>query len=83
MLEISSAGVFCRVASCSEIYLEKAFANGLNPAERLPNAKYLTETSFALLVDPTLTGKKIQHTAEITAQVIRAASLAVDLAASA
>mgnify|MGYP001309044011 CR=1 FL=1 len=83
MLEISSAGVFCRVASCSEIYLEKAFANGLNPAERLPNAQYLTETSFALLVDPTLTGKKIQHTAEITAQVIRAASLAVDLAASA
>lgn len=55
MAEINAAGVPCTVGSCSEIYLEKAFAERhWGPAERLPVARELGETSLMFMVHPTL-----------------------------
>ena len=48
--------------SCSEVYLEKAFDhNGLRPAERLPVARELGETSLMFLTHPTLTENDIER----------------------
>ena len=44
------------LGSCSEVYLEKALdGTGWRPAERLPIARELGETSILFLVHPTLT----------------------------
>ena len=65
MAEINARGVPCYSGSCSEIYLEKAFdGHPSRPAERLPVARYLGETSLMLLVHPTLTDQEIAKTAE-------------------
>jgi dTDP-4-amino-4,6-dideoxygalactose transaminase len=49
--------------SCSEVYLEKAFeGTGLRPADRLPVARELGETSLAFLTHPTLTPADIERT---------------------
>ncbi len=46
-------GIACFQGSCSEVYLEKAFADtGFRPKERLPIAKQLGETSLMFLVHP-------------------------------
>lgn len=48
-------GIPCQAGSCPEIYLEQAFTrSGEGPAQRLPVAKLLGETSLLLPVDPTL-----------------------------
>ena len=73
MLEIEAAGVPCFSGSCSEIYLEKAFA-GLETGERLPVAKELGETSLMLLVHPTLTTQNIKDTIKVVKQVIESGS---------
>ena len=53
MSEINDLGIPCFSGSCSEIYLEIAFAqHGYGPGERLPIARELGETSLAFLVDP-------------------------------
>lgn len=53
--ELSEQGVPVMHGTCSEVYLEKAFdGTGFAPAERLPVAKELGETSLAFLVHPTL-----------------------------
>ncbi|WP_375752263.1 DegT/DnrJ/EryC1/StrS family aminotransferase [Vibrio sp. HN007] len=53
--EIQACGVPAYQGSCSEVYLEKAFDHTKwRPAERLPNAKLLGETSLMFLVHPTL-----------------------------
>jgi dTDP-4-amino-4,6-dideoxygalactose transaminase len=53
---INAQGVPCYQGSCSEVYLEKAFdGTGWRPAERLPVARQLGETSVMWLVHPTLT----------------------------
>jgi dTDP-4-amino-4,6-dideoxygalactose transaminase len=73
--EITAAGVPCFSGSCSEIYLEKAFdGTGLRPAERLPVARELGETSLMLLVHPTLADGDIEHAAETVAAVVGSAS---------
>jgi dTDP-4-amino-4,6-dideoxygalactose transaminase len=52
---INAEGVPCFQGSCSEVYLEKAFdGTGWRPAERLPVARELGETSILFLVHPTL-----------------------------
>lgn len=52
---INAHGIPCFAGSCSEIYLEKAFDNTpFRPAERLPIARALGETSLMFLVHPTL-----------------------------
>jgi dTDP-4-amino-4,6-dideoxygalactose transaminase len=72
---ITAQGVPCYQGSCSEVYLEKAFGGtGGRPAERLPVAKELGETSLMCLVHPTLTSAEIDKTCAVIAQVLGAAS---------
>jgi len=54
--DINSAGVRCFSGSCSEIYNEKCFdyLPEARPANRLDNAKLLSETSVMFEVHPTL-----------------------------
>ncbi len=64
-------GVPCYQGSCSEVYLEKAFdGTGWRPAERLPLARELGETSLMWLVHPTLRPQDIQLTCDVMAQVM-------------
>ena len=73
--EIVEAGVPCFSGSCSEVYLEKAIQDGgMTPAERLPVAKELGETSLMFLVHPTLTNEEIRLTCETIAQVMKEAT---------
>lgn len=68
---VSALGVPCYQGSCSEVYLEKAFDNeGWRPADRLPVAKELGETSLMLLVHPTLAAEHMQHATEVLGQVL-------------
>ncbi|MCW5632672.1 MAG: DegT/DnrJ/EryC1/StrS aminotransferase family protein [Rubrivivax sp.] len=61
--------------SCSEIYLEKAFdGTGWRPAERLPVARELGETSLMFLVHPTLTDEEVDRTCAAVTKVMTAAS---------
>ena len=69
--QIVARGVPCFQGSCSEVYLEKAFDNtGWRPAERLPVARELGETSLMFLVHPTLTTAEIDKTCAIIAEVL-------------
>jgi len=69
--EINARGVPCFYGSCSEVYLEKAFDNtSLRPAERLPVARELGETSLMFLVHPTLTEAEIDKTCTVLAAVM-------------
>src|SRR3546814_1239732 len=53
--EVVSRGVPLYQGSCSEVYLEKAFdGTPWRPAQRLPNALQLGETSLMFLTHPTL-----------------------------
>ncbi len=67
---INAEGVPCYTGSCSEVYLEKAFAKiDCGPKQRLPLAKQLGETSLMFLVHPTLTDLEIQKTLEVLKHV--------------
>lgn len=69
--EIVARGVPCYQGSCSEVYLEKAFDNtGWRPAERLPVARELGETSLMFLVHPTLTEAEIEKTCAVIDEVM-------------
>lgn len=73
--EIVARGVPCYHGSCSEVYLEKAFdGTGWRPAERLPIARELGETSMMFLVHPTLTQDEISRTADVLGEVLGLAS---------
>jgi len=73
--EINAAGVPCFSGSCSEMYLEKAFTDiGLAPAERLPVARELGETSLAFLVDPALDAAAMNTAAHVLCEVMTEAS---------
>jgi dTDP-4-amino-4,6-dideoxygalactose transaminase len=62
---ITARGVACFTGSCSEIYLEKAFAGtGMAPAARLPVARTLGEMSLMFLIDPTHDDADMQRTAD-------------------
>lgn len=75
MQAVSEFGIPCLSGSCSEIYLEKAFTRrGWEPAERLPVAKELGETSLMFLVHPTLDMEHIRATADAVEQVMAEAS---------
>jgi hypothetical protein len=72
---IAAKGVPCFSGSCSEIYLEKAFASaGLRPEERLPAARELGETSLMFVVHPTLTEADMQRTCRVVEEVFRLAA---------
>jgi dTDP-4-amino-4,6-dideoxygalactose transaminase len=69
--EINTLGVPCYAGSCSEVYLERAFDDtGWRPAQRLPAARELGETSLAFLVHPTLTEAEMEKTVAVLAQVM-------------
>ena len=69
--EIAAQGVPCYVGSAAEIYLEKAFRDaGLGPAERLPVAQELGETSLCFLCHPTLTDEHVERTIEVVTEVM-------------
>jgi dTDP-4-amino-4,6-dideoxygalactose transaminase len=71
MAEINAAGVPCFSGSCSEVYLEKAFDDtGFRPAERLPVAKELGESSLMFLVHPTLTDENITKTCDVLTSIM-------------
>lgn len=69
--ELNERGLPCFTGSCSEIYLEKAFTNlGYGPAEPLPVARELGETSLQFLVHPTLTEENLAETVEVLHEVL-------------
>jgi dTDP-4-amino-4,6-dideoxygalactose transaminase len=75
MAEINALGVPCYSGSCSEVYLEKAFdGTGLRPAQRLPNAQELGETSLMFLCHPTLADEHVAKTCEVLETVMRQAT---------
>lgn len=61
--EINKRGVPCFLGSCSEVYLEKAFApTNFRPEKPLPVANELGQTSLAFLCHPTLSDEEISLT---------------------
>lgn len=74
LTEIVARGVPCYTGSCSEVYLERAFdGTPWRPAERLPIARELGETSLAFLTHPTLTAAEIDKTCSVISDVMRMA----------
>jgi len=74
LAEISALGYPALSGSCSEIYLEKCFQDaGLAPAERLPVARLLGETSLMFLVHPTITPEQMAGYAEAVRSVVQRA----------
>ncbi|WP_419711390.1 DegT/DnrJ/EryC1/StrS family aminotransferase [Pseudomonas sp. NFX224] len=72
--EIAARGVPCFSGSCSEVYLEKAFDNTpWRPAERLPLARELGETSLMFMVHPTLKFSEIDRTCQVLRDVMQEA----------
>ena len=60
-----------RSGICCEIYQEAAFeAIGLKPAQRLPNARQLSDTSLMFVVHPTLSEPDMLDTARAVAKVM-------------
>jgi hypothetical protein len=70
---INAAGIPCFMGSCSEIYLEKAFPADWRPANPLPIARQLGETSLMFLVHPTLDEEAICATADVVEHVMSTA----------
>lgn len=70
MTEITAQGIPCFSGSCSEIYLEKAFATPGSHLERLPVAKKLGETSLMFLVHPGLTQAAMDSTIVTTRSIL-------------
>lgn len=76
MQAVAEQGVPCFSGSCGEIYLENCFEKyGLRPAERLPTAQALGETSLLFLIHPTLTEKDMQKAIAAVNKVLEAATL--------
>ncbi len=73
MQEVIGKGIPCFTGSCSEIYLERAFAN----YNHLPRsiAKMLGNTSLMFLVHPTLTENDMQKTADALTEVLEFATI--------
>lgn len=68
--EIVQRGVPCFQGSCSEVYLEGAFDRRFRPAQRLPVARELGQTSLMMLVHPTLTAADIDRSCEVLNEVL-------------
>ncbi|MCK1438331.1 DegT/DnrJ/EryC1/StrS aminotransferase family protein [Bradyrhizobium sp. 15] len=73
--EVTALGVPCVHGAQPEVYLEHSFDNTVwRPAERLPVAKELGESSIALLVHPTLTDAEIDKTCRVLDVVLARAT---------
>ncbi|MGA3211889.1 MAG: DegT/DnrJ/EryC1/StrS aminotransferase family protein [Terriglobales bacterium] len=73
---INAEGIPCFGGSCSEIYLEKAFPEGLRPSSRLAVAQELGETSLMFLVHSTLSETDMNDTADAVQKVLTNATMA-------
>lgn len=83
LAEIAARGVPCFSGSCSEVYLEKAFDDTpWRPAQRLPVARELGETSLMFLVHPTLSTEEVDKTCAVLAEVMAIAVADVTQAAA-
>ena len=72
--EINEAGYPALTGSCGEIYRERCFQDaGLAPAERLPIARKLSETSLMFLVHPTISPAQMASYADAIRTVVRRA----------
>ncbi len=74
MAAVQAEGIPCFSGSCSEIYLEKAFAGCFSPGERLPVARALGESSLMFLVHPTLADVDLERTGVAVAKVLAQAT---------
>ncbi|MFC0666421.1 DegT/DnrJ/EryC1/StrS family aminotransferase [Azotobacter chroococcum] len=75
LAEIVARGVPCFSGSCPELYLERAFeGTPWRPAERLPVARELGETSLMFLVHPTLNDAEIERTCAVLGAVMNEAA---------
>ena len=73
--EVNALGRPCFSGTCCEVYLEKVFVKaGLQPEERLPNARFLTDNSLMLPVHPALSPEDIEDIAETVACVLERAT---------
>lgn len=73
--ECNARGIPVLHGSCAEIYLEKAFDNTpWRPAERLPVARELGETSLMFLCHPTLTDEEVDRMCKVVAEVVEQAA---------
>ena len=73
--EVTARGVPLLQGSCSEVYLEKAFdGTGWRPAQRLPNAVELGETSLMFLTHPTLTDTDVERICAAVSETLTLAS---------
>lgn len=70
---LNEQGVPGLSGSCSEMYLEKAFDNGLRPKERLPVAKDIGERSLMFMVHPTMSEDDIQDIVAAVSKVFEQA----------
>ena len=76
---IQAEGVMCGPGSCSEIYLERAFDGAATrPAQRLPVAREIGETSLMFLVHPTLKAHEIEETGRAIQKVLACATRTQD-----
>jgi dTDP-4-amino-4,6-dideoxygalactose transaminase len=70
MAAIVARGIPCFVGSCSEIYLERGFADrALGPSRPLPVARELGATSLMLLLHPTLTPDDMEEACRVVEEV--------------
>ncbi len=68
---INNEGGICFHGSCSEVYRERAFdGTGLKPAEPLPVAVELGETSLMFPVHPTLSESDMHRIADVVDRVL-------------
>jgi dTDP-4-amino-4,6-dideoxygalactose transaminase len=75
MAALCELGVPCQSGSCPEIYREKVVTDlGLAPAQPLPVARDLGETSLMFLLHPTLTAEQVARMAQCAADLIASAS---------
>lgn len=75
MQAVAAAGVPCMSGSCSEVYREKAFdGTGLRPAQPLPMARELGETSLAFLVHHTLSPEDLRQVGRVARGIIQDAT---------
>ncbi|HZC27355.1 MAG TPA: DegT/DnrJ/EryC1/StrS aminotransferase family protein [Actinopolymorphaceae bacterium] len=76
MAAVAGEGVPCFQGACAEIYREKAFDGNAadRPAEPLPVARELGETSLMLLVHPTLRDTDIDDTVAAVRKVMAVAA---------
>ena len=73
--ELAAADVAVLHGTCPEVYLERAFeGTGLRPANRLPVARDLGETSMMFLTHPTMTDDEVAHSHATLGKILTEAS---------